>query len=317
MCIERVILDTDIGPDCDDAAALAMLNIYMNRGKCEILGIGHCTSNPYGAGAIDAICRYYSHAEIPIGTFKGEGFLDGDECKRYNEYLTKNFPNRYRESQPVDAVKLYRRILSKEQDGSVLFIAIGPLNNLSDLLNSEADGYSPLSGKELIEKKVKRLVLMAGNFSENDALLNIIGDENEDYNGNPGAEYNVVCDGDAAKNVALNWNTPKFFLGFECGLIETCGVLQEKAAEDNPVCMAYKLYTENGSRPSWDLFTVLCALEPESDYFRLSESGKAYVTKNCRTVLVPCTDGRDYYYIQNTAPEKIQKAVHDILSEVI
>lgn len=317
MSVERILLDTDIGPDCDDAAALAMLNIYMSRGKCEILGLGHCTSNPYGAGAIDAICRYYGHSEIPIGTFKGEGFLDGDECKRYNKYLTENFPNRYRESQPEDAVDMYRRILAAEQDGSVLFIAIGPLNNLSDLLNSKADGYSPLDGRELVEKKVKRLVLMAGNFSENDALLGLIGDENEDYNGNPGAEYNVVCDGEAAKNVVLNWNTPKYFLGFECGLIETCGVLQEKAAEDNPVRTAYKLYTENGSRPSWDLFTVLCALEPESDYFCLSESGKAYVTKNCRTVLAPSSDGRDYYYIQNTAPEKIQEAVHNILLDVI
>ena len=45
---KNIILDTDIGPDCDDAAALAMLNLYADQGLCRILGITHCTSNPYG-----------------------------------------------------------------------------------------------------------------------------------------------------------------------------------------------------------------------------------------------------------------------------
>ena len=49
MNITKILIDTDIGPDCDDTAAIAMLNIYSNQGKCEILGIAHCTSNPYGA----------------------------------------------------------------------------------------------------------------------------------------------------------------------------------------------------------------------------------------------------------------------------
>ena len=55
---KNIILDTDIGPDCDDAAALAMLNLYADQGLCRILGITHCTSNPYGAGTIDAINLY-------------------------------------------------------------------------------------------------------------------------------------------------------------------------------------------------------------------------------------------------------------------
>ena len=36
MSTKKVLVDTDIGPDCDDVAALAMMNIYANRGMCEI-----------------------------------------------------------------------------------------------------------------------------------------------------------------------------------------------------------------------------------------------------------------------------------------
>ena len=164
MSSKKVLVDTDIGPDCDDIAALAMLNIYYNQGLCDILGIAHCTSNPYGAGAIDALCRYYGNDDITISTYLGNGFLDDSKCMIYNEYITNNFENRYRYSQPVDALKMYRKILSSQPDKSVEIIAIGPLNNLSDLLNSKADEYSPMSGIELVRNKVSRLVSMAGVF---------------------------------------------------------------------------------------------------------------------------------------------------------
>ncbi|NRF95128.1 hypothetical protein HQN89_30025 [Paenibacillus frigoriresistens] len=55
----RVILDTDMGPDCDDAGALAILHALVDRGEAELLAVTHCTSNPWGAGCIDAINVYY------------------------------------------------------------------------------------------------------------------------------------------------------------------------------------------------------------------------------------------------------------------
>jgi len=57
----QIILDTDIGMDCDDAGALLILLRLMEAQKCELLAITHCTSNPYGAMAINAIDRYYGH----------------------------------------------------------------------------------------------------------------------------------------------------------------------------------------------------------------------------------------------------------------
>ena len=82
MGTKNIIIDTDIGPDCDDVGALAMLNIYANQGLCRILGVSHCTSNPYGAGTIDVINRYYGRPDVAIGTYYGEGFLTDEICMR-------------------------------------------------------------------------------------------------------------------------------------------------------------------------------------------------------------------------------------------
>ena len=72
----KFILDTDIGGDVDDAAAVAMVNVWRDEGLLEPLAIINCISSRYGAGAIDAINTYFGHADIPVGTYKEAGLLD-------------------------------------------------------------------------------------------------------------------------------------------------------------------------------------------------------------------------------------------------
>ena len=74
---KTIILDTDIGPDCDDVGALLMLLKLEKAGLCRIAAITHCTSNPFGCGCIDAICRAEGRSDMPIGTLKRDGILYG------------------------------------------------------------------------------------------------------------------------------------------------------------------------------------------------------------------------------------------------
>lgn len=313
MNFKNILLDTDIGPDCDDVAAIALLNLYADAGYCKILGIGHCTSNPYGAGTIDAICRYYGRPDVQIGTYSGKDFLTDQKCMIYNRDLTMNLPNRYRESQPEDAVEMYRRILSAQPDSSVDFIAIGPLNNLSDLLNSKADKYSPLSGIELVKQKVTRLVTMAGIFRcSSDELCRksreITGLEIEDTK-----EYNVVCDVPAAQNVAENWPTPKEYLGFEAGLLETCGPLQQHPNPNHPIKMAYKLYTEDGNRYSWDPLTVEYAIVPNCQHYKKSVPGTVRFDNLGRTIWAANENGNDCYVEWARSADNIAEEINALL----
>ena len=316
--MKNIILDTDIGPDCDDAGALALLNIYADRGLCRILGVGHCTSNPYGAGAIDAICRHYGRDDVAIGTWTGGDFLNDEICSRYNKPITERLPNRYKERQPEDVVRMYRRILAQQPDGGVEFVAIGPLNNLSALLDSGADDVSRYTGKELVARKVAKLTLMAGIFrpSDEDAAAEAErrgGKHIEEF-----AEYNVMCDVTASRNVADNWPTPKSYIGWEAGLMETGDCFADESA-DHPVRMAYELW--NGGRQcrrcSWDLMTVMYAVEKGSPCVRDSAAGWIRFTAEGYTHFTADENGSDHFGELAMDESGIAKYINDILASRI
>jgi inosine-uridine nucleoside N-ribohydrolase len=104
--------------------------------------------------------------------------------------------------QAEDALTLYRRLLGKAKDNSVTIVTVGFFTNMSNLLNSAPDKFSPLNGKELIKQKVKQLVSMAACFD-----------------GRMGAfkEFNVKIDAPASQNVFDNWPGKIVFSGFEIG----------------------------------------------------------------------------------------------------
>ena len=155
--------DTDIGPDCDNAAALAPCILYARETGSELLGVMHCASSPWGVGAIRSILRWYGVEQTPVGTLKNPVFLTGPAYKKYNRPLAEEMPAEAR--QAPDCTRLCREILATQPDHSVEITGIGPLRNLADLRSSEADSVSPLSGCGLIAKKVARLTLLAGNFA--------------------------------------------------------------------------------------------------------------------------------------------------------
>lgn len=314
MVARNIILDTDIGPDCDDAGALAVLHLLADQGLCRILGIGHCTSNPYGAGTIDVINRYYGRPEIEIGTYYGPPFLEEEICMSYNKYITSHFPNRYKERPAQEVVKMYRRILADQADQSVEYICIGPMNNLSALLNSEADEYSSLDGIELVRQKVLKLTVMGGIFRSSSAEINR---RVEKYTGQiieDTTEWNVGCDIPAARNVAEYWRTPKVYVGLEAGLIVTGGSLKTAVPEDHPVRISYRLHGNEEGRFSWDLLAAEYAVDSSTEHYKESVRGRVRFDERGRTLWTPDETGADCFIELARADEEIEKDMDALLA---
>ena len=212
------ILDTDIGPDCDDAAALALAVLYARRHGRRLLAVTHGTSSPWGVGAIRRILKWYG-AEAEVGTLKDEGFLSAPQTERYNRVLAQEVSPEEREAE--DAAALLRRVLAAQEDGSVEMVGIGPMRNLAHLLASGADGASPLTGRELIARKAARLTVMAGNFTP----------------GCDAPEWNVEMDVESARLVAAQWPGEVVWCGWEVGerviaLREPCALCTVQWAMD-------------------------------------------------------------------------------------
>lgn len=298
----RVVLDTDIGPDCDDAAALAMMHLYADRGYVQPLAVAHCTSMPWGVGAIRAINQYYGRSEIPVGTLKDTDLLaDSPAYEKYNKPLSERVPEALRDA--PDAVQVYREVLAAQPDGSVTFVAIGPLRNLRLLLQSGPDAYSPLSGEALIAQKVQRLALMAGCFAPYDPERQPI----------KGAEWNIEMDIPSAEYVAAHWPTEMVYCGFEVGYpVITGGLMAQKLPEDHPVREAYANYGAADGRNSWDLLTVQWAMDPETQNYKTSPAGVITVDESGVTRYTEEPGGR-HRYLMLARPEAAIAAELDAL----
>jgi hypothetical protein len=193
---------------------------------------------------------------------------------------------------------VYRKILSEQPDTSVVICTIGFFSNLRDLLQSGADEYSDLSGKELVAKKVKRLVSMAGLFPE-------------------GKEFNVYCDVPASKVVADEWPTEIVFSGFEIGnVILTGKKLVQMNVENSPVKDAYALCFTEGDpegRMSWDHTAVLVAIKGYEPYFDVERGTFHVVDDEGTNNWVANPNGRDLRLIEKMPPTEVASLIENYM----
>lgn len=221
----RIILDTDFGGDADDLGALTMLNNFIDKGECNLLGVMCWSTEKYAVSAIDAVNRYYNHPDIPIGVRKGQTNVTD---WNYSKSIADRFAHQLNFENVPDAVILYRRILSESPDKSVVIVTIGPLKNIENLLNSQGDSLSTYSGKELIEKKVKEFVIMGGKYPEGNWEWNFEG-------GMTGV----------TKYVLSNISVPITFSGYEIGEAIKTGEIFNKTDPNTPLYVGFMHFSEN------------------------------------------------------------------------
>ena len=271
---QQVIFETDMGNDVDDALALDMLYKYHAEGRIKLLGVTLNKEGIFPPQFIDITNTWYGQKRIPIGRSSredGSVVAGNNYTKTVAEAVDAEGQPLYRRSikhydRLPDAVTLHRRLLSKAKDGSVTIVSVGFSTNLAALLDTKPDRYSKLSGRELVARKVDRLVMMAGNFAQPDH-----------------AEYNVVNDIPACQKVLAEWPTPVYCSGFEVGLDirfpARCIREDFTWAEHHPMVDAYCAYLPQlEDRPTWDLTAVLFAVDA-ADRFGISPAGRIEITK--------------------------------------
>ena len=171
-----VIFDSDMGPDYDDVGAIAILHALSDSGYAKILATVSSTKYEGVSGVLNAFNTYFNRPELPVGVPKGKA-LELKDWQFWTDTVLARYPHKIKKNaEAPDAVDVYRKILASQPDHSVTIITVGFLTNLANLLESKADRFSPLAGKELIGMKVKQLVSMAGGFPEGREFnLSILG----------------------------------------------------------------------------------------------------------------------------------------------
>ncbi len=149
---EKILVDTDIGSDIDDAVALAYL---LMQPEAEILGITTVSGqSELRAQMADAICQAAGR-DIPIiPGVENPLIVENRQPLAQQAVRLENWPHRteFPETKAVDF--LARRILSNP--GEVTLLTIGPLTNIALLFSLYPETVSAL----------KQLVMMCGVFTD-------------------------------------------------------------------------------------------------------------------------------------------------------
>lgn len=143
----KVILDTDIGTDIDDAVALAYL---LSQPRCDLVGITTVTGEaPLRAEMASAICRAAGRADIPIHSGCPQAMLIDMRQKKAEQAAALGRWDRQCGFAPDTAVE-YLRATIRAHPGEIVLLAIGPMTNLGLLFALDPEIPSLLKGLQLM-----------------------------------------------------------------------------------------------------------------------------------------------------------------------
>jgi purine nucleosidase len=140
---EKVIIDTDIGDDVDDAFALALA---VKSPEVQILGVTTAfAETEVRAKIVDRFLGEVGRADIPVFAGKATGKTPMSQ-RRYGD------GGHFAKSSHGDAAGFILEEI-KKYPGEITLVAIGPLMNVGEVIDRDAAMF----------RKLKRVVIMGGS----------------------------------------------------------------------------------------------------------------------------------------------------------
>jgi inosine-uridine nucleoside N-ribohydrolase len=294
-----IIFDSDMGPDYDDVGAITMLHSFADSGYARILATVASTKYEGVAAVLNVFNTYFKRPGIPIGVPKGKA-LELRDKQHWSDSVRANYPHHVKSNNEVpDATEIYRQVLAKQPDRSVTIVTVGFLTNLASLLQSPSDRYSSLNGKELVKRKVKQLVCMAGRFPS-------------------GSEFNVDRDAAASQLVFETWPTPVLLSGFEIGHKIHSGLplIHNNTINNSPVKDVFRISIpldpqDSLGRMSWDETAVLVAVKGLNGWYT-TEAGKMVVANDGSNSWQK-EPGVHRYLVEAVPPAEVEKVINRLI----
>lgn len=264
MLQKYLILDTDVGSDCDDMLAISYLIYATKKLNLNLSAITYSHTCPHAIPAIKALFRSLNADEPLIGRMDCEW----NEMENYSKKVAEKFSSETDYGEVPSAVKVLREALAKNEKSTIC--AIGPLTNIARLLESKADEVSPLNGVELMRGKCEKLVVMGGQFID-------------DTVGARSPEWNFKIDALATKTTVETCPVPIIFSPFELGVkVLTGGKIMDKYGESTPLSLSFLKFgdtKELGGRFSWDPITAVYAVEGAREWLEESSCGEVLINE--------------------------------------
>lgn len=169
--MERIILDTDIGSDIDDAVCLAYL---LAQPQCELLGITTVSGEPVARAKIASALCAVAGKDVPIYPGAANPLIVAQRQPHVPQAAAlERWPHKA-DFPDGEAIEFLRSAI-RAHPGEITLLAVGPMTNIGQLFTSDPE----------IPALLKRLVMMIGWFN------------NRPPYADPG-DWNALCDPHAA-----------------------------------------------------------------------------------------------------------------------
>jgi len=139
---EKILLDTDIGTDIDDAVCLSYL---LKQPKCELLGITTVTGEPVKRAMIaSAICKH-NGVDIPIYPGLDTPLLNQQWQKKAAQAEALSNWDHENKFPQGEAINFLRETIY-QNPGEITLITVGPLTNIGILFRLDPEIPNLLKG---------------------------------------------------------------------------------------------------------------------------------------------------------------------------
>jgi inosine-uridine nucleoside N-ribohydrolase len=168
---EKIIIDTDIGTDIDDAFAVALA---LRSPEFDVIGITTASGDTEArAKILDRMLREVGRQDIPVAVGTPTTLLYGATVNQHRYGETGHFA---RPTHP-EAIAFLRDQIERKP-GEITLVAIGPLTNVGALIDQHPDAF----------RKLKRVVIMGGWIEP------LKPDYGNATPAGPSPEYNILGD---------------------------------------------------------------------------------------------------------------------------
>ena len=287
-----IIYDSDLGNRIDDVLALAVLYGLDGKNECRVVSITISKPSLQAAALGEVVGRFYSGAvnggfgavgrNLPIG-LATEGARpevtplmaavvdakDADGKPKYEHGV-------HTLNDTAEPHVVIRNAFTSQYDQNCIVVLAGPATNLVRAMDLPGT-------KSLIERKVRTLVMMGGDFS-----------------GAGPVEANIKADVAAARKLFAEWPGEILVSGYEVGaaLRYPAASIEKDFAwvtpeKPHPVIDAYRAAEQMPyDAGTWDVTAVLQAVRAKENYFKLSAPGVVSVDSEGRTKFMASSTGR-------------------------
>lgn len=292
----RLIVETDMGNDIDDALAFDLIYKAMDDGRVDLLAIGNHKLSPTATDYIDILNTWYGYPDIPLAQSPTPVLNDHapDYTAAVCAMTREDGSPAFAPEQDPGTDRRPRHALPPHAGR-----AARPLGNRTFFRIRDRTGKTPRQpGRRHLAPHGPR----TGGPQGEDAL-----DHGGSYGEKQRAEFNVVNDIPAMRKLFAEWTrrscrTPSSWESKSCIPVRPSRTIS--AGRNSTVVEGYKNYHKMPyDRASWDLLSVVYLLHPE--YFTESEPGTVAVDDKGFTNFSPGPDGRHRWL--TATPEQLTR----------